>query len=254
MGRAQLRGRLQLAVVDVDRDDLRRTRQVRPGDRRGPDTTAADDGDRVAPSDVPGVDGRADARHHSASQQTGGGRRRGRVDLGALPGGDQRLLREGADAQGRGQLGAVGQGHLLLRVVGGEAVPRPSAQTGPALPAHGTPVEDDEVAGREVGDALPHRLHDTRGLVAQQEREVVVDAALAIVQIGVAHPAGLDLHQRLTGARVGHDDRFQADGGALAPRDDSTDLVRHGHSSTDGDSNRMLLITARISLVATQHD
>ena len=37
-------------------------------------------------------------------------------------------------------------------------------------------------------------LDDAGGLVAEQEREVVVDAALAVVQVGVADPAGLHLH------------------------------------------------------------
>ena len=41
-------------------------------------------------------------------------RRHVRVDLGALAGGDQGLLDEGADAQRRGQHGAVRERHLLL--------------------------------------------------------------------------------------------------------------------------------------------
>ena len=38
----------------------------------------------------------------------------------------------------------------------------------------------------------PTGFDDAGGLVAEQEREVVVDAALAVVQVGVAHAAGLD--------------------------------------------------------------
>src|SRR5690606_40362602 len=100
------------------------------------------------------------------------------------------------DAQGRGQCGAVGQGQLRARVVRVEAVPGASAQTGPARAAHRTPVEDDEVTGCDVGDAVAHRLHHAGRLVAEQEREVVVDAALLVVQVGVAHTAGLDLDDR----------------------------------------------------------
>ena len=74
-----------------------------------------------------------------------------------------------------------------------EAVPRLAAVAGPAVAADRAPVEDHEVAGRDVGDALADRLDDAGGLVAEQEREVVVDAALAVVQVGVADPAGLDL-------------------------------------------------------------
>ena len=55
----------------------------------------------------------------------------------------------------------------------------------------------------------PDRLHDSGGLVTEQEREVVVDAALAVVQVGVADAAGRHLHHRLAGTRVrdvdGHD-------------------------------------------------
>ena len=51
--------------------------------------------------------------------------------------------------------------------------------------------EDHEVAGRDVRDALADRLDHARRLVAEQERELVVDPALAVVQVGVADPAGL---------------------------------------------------------------
>ena len=54
-------------------------------------------------------------------------------------------------------------------------------------------------------------LDDAGGLVAEQEREVVVDAALAVVQVGVAHAARLHLHERLARARVGDDDRLDGD-------------------------------------------
>ena len=55
--------------------------------------------------------------------------------------------------------------------------------------------------GGDLGDALADRLDDAGGLVAEQERELVVDAALAVVQVGVADPAGLDLHHGLARAR-----------------------------------------------------
>ena len=55
--------------------------------------------------------------------------------------------------------------------------------------------------GATFGDALADRLDDAGRLVAEQEREVVVDAALAVVQVGVADPAGLDVDDRLARAR-----------------------------------------------------
>ena len=103
--------------------------------------------------DVAGVDGGAEAGHHAAAEQADGRGPGRRVDLGALAGGDQGLLGEGADAQRRGQLRAVLEGHLLGGVVGGEAVPRLTAVAGPAVAAHRAPVEDHEVARREAGDA-----------------------------------------------------------------------------------------------------
>ena len=72
---------------------------------------------------------------------------------------------------------------------------------GAALAADGAPVEDDEVAGRHLGHALADRLDGAGRLVAEQEGELVVDAALAVVQVGVADPAGLDPHDGLARAR-----------------------------------------------------
>ena len=79
--------------------------------------------------------------------------------------------------------------------------------------------------GRHRGHAVADGLDDARRLVPEQEREVVVDAALAVVQVGVADPAGLDLDQRLTGAGIGDVDRLDADRLALGAGDDSLDLV-----------------------------
>ena len=149
------------------------------------------------------------------------------VDLGALARGHQRLLGEGADAEGGGQRGAVGQGHLLGGVVGGEAVPGPSPATRPALAAHRPPVEDDEVARRHRGDVGAHRLHHAGGLVAEQEGEVVVDAPLAVVEVGVADAARLDAHECLAGAGVGDEHGLERDRCALGPGHDAAHLVCH---------------------------
>ena len=139
-------GPLELPVVDVDGDDRAGPGQRRAGDRGHADPAAADHRDGLAAADVAGVDRRAEAGHHAAAEQADGRGARRRVDLGALAGGDQRLLGEGADAQRRGQLGAVLERHLLGGVVGGEAVPRLAAVAGPAVAADRAPVEDHEVA------------------------------------------------------------------------------------------------------------
>ncbi|BDZ59469.1 hypothetical protein GCM10025872_31260 [Barrientosiimonas endolithica] len=228
---AKLAGLLELPVVDVDGDDRRGARDACPGDRRVADPAAADDRDRVAPVDLAGVDRRAEPGHHAAPEQPDGGRLGVGVDLGALPRRDQRLLREGADAQRGAELGAVGEGHLLVGVVRVEAVPRLALGARAALTAHRAPVENHEVAGRDLGDALADRLDRAGGLVAEQEREVVADAAHAVVQVGVAHPARLDRHHRLARPRVGHHDVDQLDGRPLLAGDDSLDGLRHGGSS-----------------------
>jgi hypothetical protein len=166
--------------------------------------------------------------HDAAAQQACHLGLGGRVDGRALARGDERQLRERADAEGgRERLARRRQRHLLLGVVGGEAVPRPSPQAGPAAAADGPPVQDDEVAGPGDVDVGPDRLHDPRRLVAEEEREVIVDGALAIVQVGVAHAARLHPHQRLARPRVGHDDGLDPDRPALLLRHDSSDFVRH---------------------------
>ena len=95
------------------------------------------------------------------------------------------------------------------------------------LPHTARQLRIDVVAGLDVGDAVADRLDDARRLVAEQEREVVVDAALAVVQVGVADPARLDLHDRLARPGIGDDDRLDADRLALGASHDSAYLLRH---------------------------
>ena len=56
----------------------------------------------------------------------------------------------------------------------------------------------------------PDRLDRARGLVAEQERVLVVDAALAVGQVGVADPAGDDVDHGLAGSGVRDDDVDQS--------------------------------------------
>ena len=120
---------------------------------------------------------------------------------------------------------ALRQRHLLGRVVRGEAVPRLAALARPALTAHRPPVQDHEVARRNQGHIRCDGLHHARGLVAEQEREPVIDATLAVVQIGVAHPARLHLHHHFTRAGVRDVDRHDLDRRALAERDHTLHLL-----------------------------
>ena len=95
------------------------------------------------------------------------------------------------------------------------------------MAAHRPPVEDHEVSGRHVGDPVADLLDDAGGLVPEEEREVVVDPALAVVQVGVAHPARLDGDERFAGPGIGNDDRLDGDRLALGAGDDSSNGLRH---------------------------
>jgi len=109
--------------------------------------------------------------------------------------------------------------------VGVEAVLRPAALAGPALAADGPPVQDDEVPRRNAGHIVADRLHDAGRLMTEQERVLVVDPALAVVQVGVADAARLHLHQRLARTGIRHQNGLERDGCPLGPGDDSSYLV-----------------------------
>jgi hypothetical protein len=83
-------------------------------------------------------------------------------------------LSANAPTPGHGQLRAIGQDRLLRAVARVEAVLRLTLGAGAALPAHRPPVQDDEVGDRHVGDALAHRGHHARGLVAEQNGNLSV--------------------------------------------------------------------------------
>ena len=228
MRRTETGGPLELLVVDVDGDDDRCTCELRTGDGCVSDAATTEDGDAVAAADATGVDRGADPSHHAAAEQAGGGRARLGIDLGALAGSDQGLLGEGADAERRRQLGAVLECHLLGGVVGVEADLWLALAAAAARAAHSTPIEDDEVAGLDLAHTLADSFDDATGLVAEQERELVVDAALAVVQIGVADPACLDGDNSFPRARVGDDDVLDGHRSVLLHGDDALHGLRHG--------------------------
>src|SRR5690606_27504455 len=197
----------------------------------GTDPTAPDHGDGVTAPDTTGVHRRTEAGHDPAAQQPGRSRGRLAVHLRALAGGDEGLLDEGTDAEGGRELGPVGERHPLRGVGSVEAVPGLTLGAGAAVPAHRPPVQDHEVAGSHLRHAFADRLDAAGRLVTEQERELVVDAALAVVQVGVADAAGLDPHHRLPRPGVGHHDVDHLHVGSLAAGDDSPDGARHGYSS-----------------------
>ena len=101
---------------------------------------------------------------------------------------------------------------------------------GPALTADGPPVEDDEVAGSHLADSGADGFDDAGGFVAEQERVVVVDAALAIVQVRMADPTGLDGDDRLAGTGIRDHDVDDLDGLTLGAGDDALDGLWHDGS------------------------
>ena len=92
------RAQSSFCVVGVHRDDPPRPDQRGTGDRGVTDPTAADHRDGVVTVDCAGVDRRADAGHHAASQQAGHRGVGGGVDLGALTLVYEGLVGERADA------------------------------------------------------------------------------------------------------------------------------------------------------------
>ena len=73
---------------------------------------------------------------------------------------------------------------------------RSSTRAGPRRHARHSPhtarqLRITKSPGATSVTSVADRLDDARGLVAEQEREVVVDRALAVVQVGVAHAARL---------------------------------------------------------------
>ena len=105
----------------------------------------------------------------------------------------------------------------------------PTAAARAAVPADRAPVEDDEVSRLHVRDAVPDRLDDARRLVAEEERELVVDPAVAVVEVRVAHAAGLDGDDGLARAGIGDQDGFESDRGALSAGNDAHNFLHGRH-------------------------
>src|SRR5699024_165743 len=125
------------------------------------------------------------------------------------------------------EFGAVGQGHLLRSIVGVEAVPGLTALAGTAVTADGAPVEDDEVADLDARDAFADLGDDAGGFMTEQEREVIADSALTVVEVGVADAARLHIDDDLSRPRIGDDDGGEFDWYSLAAGADGLDSLWH---------------------------
>ncbi len=220
VGGTQIESPVEFFLVTVDSDDRRRPRQASPGDRSITDTAAPDHGDGIPAGNVPGVHRRTQPGHHPTPEQTHHRRIGLRVDLGALAFVDESLVGERPDPQRRRQFGAVGESHLLRRIVGVEAIPGGALLAGSAFPAHRTPVQHHDITDLDMSDSIADRFDGARGFVAEQERELVVDAALAVMQIGMTHPARGDGDHDIVRAGIGNGDRLDRDGLTLRLGDD----------------------------------
>ena len=160
-------------------------------------------------ADLAGVHGRAEPGHDAAAEQPDRLRPGGGVDLGALPGRHEGPLGEGADAQG-GRSGVPSASVICCVAlwVAKQYQGRPRRQARHS-PHTARQLRTTKSPGATWSRPGPTASTTPGGLVAEQEGEVVVDAALPVVQVGVAHAAGLDGDHGLARPGVGHQDRLE---------------------------------------------
>lgn len=173
---------------------------------------------------VAGEDGAAEQRRLGEGDALGGGQDAGR--------GDHRLLGERGDVQAGVQVGAV-VGAAGVHVGGaGERVgaqPHLAERAGVAGAAGGGPVEDDLVAGRDVGDALADGDDGAGTLVAEDGGQRHPHGAVGQGQVGVADPGGGEPHPDPAGAGLGQLDAGDLQRGPRGGYDGGTDCGTDGH-------------------------
>ena len=179
--------------------------EARAGDRGVADAAAAEHRDAVAAADVAGVHRRAEAGHHAAAEQA----RRPRAGPRGRPWWPGPRRRASARrtrrcrARARAAVPSVSVIFCVALKVAKQYQGRPRRHAR-QVPHTARQLRITKSPGATLGDVGPDRLDDARRLVAEQEREVVVDRALAVVQVGVAHAA------RLHRARAPHPARGRA--------------------------------------------
>src|SRR5699024_4641032 len=113
-------------------------------------------------------------------------------------------------------------------VVGVEAVLLHALPAGPALPAHGAPVQHHVVADLHMGDVLADHGDAAGGFVAQQGGELVVDVTVAIGEVGVADTGRLDVDDDVVRSGIRDDDVQQLGRLLLAAGGGALDRPGHG--------------------------
>ena len=218
VGGAEALGPLQLPVVEVDGDDRRGAGQPGAGDGGVAHPAAAEHGHAVAPqAHAPRVDRRAEpAITPQPSRPATSGRTAGSTGVHWPAATSVFSAKAPMPSAGDSVVPSVSVIFwAALRWRSSNGRPRRQARHWPHTARQSRTTESP--APRRPRPT--HGLDHARGLAAQQEGEVVVDAALPVVQVGVAHPARLHRDQRLAGTGVGHDDRVDLHRRALAPGD-----------------------------------
>ena len=224
MGSPKALSPLEFCVVDVDGDDRARSGNPSSLDRSVANTTATKYRNRIAPLHIAGVERSAETGHNSTADQARNLRLHIGVDLGALPGMNERLLRERTNTERRRKFDAV-ESHLLSGVVSVETDLGVATLAGPALAANRSPIQNYEVARGHIGDTLAHSFDHAGSFMAEEKGKLIVDPTFAVVQIRMANAAGLDPHQGFAGTRVRDVDLDNLDRSAFFAGDHCFDLV-----------------------------
>ena len=176
-----------------------------PGDRGVADAAASEHRDAVAAADVAGVHRGAEPGHHAAPEQARRPRAVARRStLVACPAAtsvcsaNAPMPSAGVRAACRRRASSSASALNVAKQYHGR--PRRHARQ---VPHTARQLRITKSPGATSVDVGADRLDDARGLVAEQEREVVVDRALPVVQVGVAHAARLDLTRTSPGPGSG---------------------------------------------------
>src|SRR5580693_3936929 len=185
---AEVLGRLQPGIGQVDRDDVARAEQLRASDRGQADRAGADDGDNIARAHAAGQDADLVASRQDISQHEDFlvGRAVGNPERG-------RIGERDADVLGLGAITRVAEDPAA-----GQALPVAGLTAEPACPARADAGDQYTVAGRERTDAVADLVDGPDRLVAQDPAAAHLrQVALENVQVGTADRGRIHLHDNV---------------------------------------------------------
>ena len=197
--RADRRGVLELAVVEIDGDDAHPGEHLQQLDRHVPEAAGADHHGPTARPDP--VDRSLDG---VVRREAGVGERdrHHRVEVA-----DRHEVARAVDDEEVGHRAGRAEARRSDAQLGGSsAVVLPAAAALPAHAAAPRAVDEDLIADADAGGPVAERDDLARALVAQCQRQREREALRRDrhdVLVGVAHPCGGDAEQHLTGTRLG---------------------------------------------------